>query len=141
MSNHKALYCSQCNFPFSKESDQCHVCYLIQNIEEHISSVLMNVIITYYSQYIFEIDDKSAAINQINGFSFRINRKHNFNIFHKTKEITFKNFYMLLLSHIESAFYDIEKTIKKCFSDDIISQFALKSVKTKIYMSVLKEIN
>ena len=81
---------------------------LIESIDDHISSVLRNII-NYYSTYAFEIDDKSRLRNHVLGFSFRQDRKHNLKFIDQAKEVHFKNFYMLLSSHIEAAFYNIEK--------------------------------
>lgn len=108
--------CSICGFnlPAIIKYDhlKCPVCELIESIKEHFSHVLKSVIVNYYAKYMFEIDTRSEYILEFGKFSFRQKRKHNLIITDELSKTFFSNFYMLIASHIEAIFYEIEKNIK-----------------------------
>lgn len=109
--------CGQCDSDWSSEygAHDCPSCELMEKIDKHIESILLQIITSYYGKYIVEIDDKSAA--WINGqeFSFRIIRKHNLLYLSRLNNISLKNTYLLMASNIESAFTDIQYAYKLKF--------------------------
>lgn len=106
--------CGYCKMTWDSAygAEDCPMCELVYKIDQHIESILLQILTSHYSKYIFKIDDKTAAWNKKHGFSFRINRKHNLMYLRTLDNISLKNTYLLMASHIESAFNDIQQVYK-----------------------------
>ncbi len=141
-------YC-RCGWNSAFGSQNCPMCDLMVKIDEHIEAVLLQILTTHYSKYIFEIDDKTAAWNREIGFSFRIDRKHNLTYLRILENINHKNTYLLMASHIESAFNDIEQAYKITYgknpsnvnsSTSLFSYFVSKIKENNINDTFFKDI-
>lgn len=124
---HSDLFiCKICKYKSVKKRYPCESCKLFQKVDEHLSDVFQNIIIQYYSSYIFELDDNAKNLNNFFGFSSLQDRKQNLNIINKNEELRTKTFYLLMYSHIEAIFYEIENFMKSqnlTFKKNLIIQF------------------
>lgn len=155
------LRCPKCDFIFSEPEKKvsfedhvlvnCPACQIVDAIKNHISQVLKMVVVNYYAPYFFELDDKSALIIDVVSSNFRQKfkqrRKHNMTLIDEYSEISFNNFYMLIASHLESIFYELEGfihihniEIEKYFSDNINDKESKINKREPGYLfSVLKQ--
>lgn len=113
--NFKACGYCEMTWDSTHGAEECPICELVDKIDQHIESILLQIVTSHYSKYIFEIDDKTAAWNREHGFSFRINRKHNLIYLRMLDNISLKNTYLLMASHVESAFNNIQQIYKRTY--------------------------
>lgn len=136
-----SIDCSVCRYEYTGSPDiptvlDCPSCKLFSRIDNHFSDVFQNILSQYYAGHIFEIEDYHQFWLRSWGISFLRDRKRNQEILQKNHEIGVKTFYLLMYSHIEAIFYDVqsfmnEQDIK--YSVKIISQFSKYCRKDKSF--------
>lgn len=123
--------CFICGYEYIGSMDistafDCPACKLFLRIDNHFSDVFQNILSQYYAGHIFEIEDYHKFCLRSSGFSFLRDRTRNQEILLKNDEIGVKTFYLLMFSHIEAIFYDVQSFLNEKginYSRKIINQF------------------